>query len=90
MTETTKMPTLETTKAQLIAEACEEITAEEFLIKFDYLLEVALRMAQRSSQRDIENPDCPPGIRVMAREDKETWQVFADTIDRLTSKGGAK
>ena len=79
---------LETTKAQLIAEACKDLTAQEFLNKFDHLLELALRMAQRSSQRDIENPDCPTRIRVVAREDKETWQVFADTIDRLTSKGG--
>jgi hypothetical protein len=74
---------LQTIKARKIAKACESITAEEFLCRFDHLLMLAMRMAERTSQRDIDNPDCPSGIRGTAMEDKETWQVFADTIDRL-------
>ena len=75
---------LQTIKARKIAKACEGITAEDFLSRFDHLLMLAMRMAEASSQRDIVNPDCPSGVRGMATEDKETWQVFADTIDRLS------
>lgn len=74
---------LQTIKARKIAKACESITAEDFLSRFDHLLMLAMRMAETSSQRDIANPDCPSSVRNMATEDKETWQVFADTIDRL-------
>ncbi len=79
-----KTNNLQTIKAQRIAEVCEGITAEEFLSKFDHLLMVAMRMAESASQADIDNPACPSSVRGMATEDKETWQVFADTIDRLS------
>jgi len=75
---------LQTIKARKIAKACESITAEDFLSRFDHLLMLAMRMAEATSQRDIANPDCPSSVRNMAMEDKETWQVFADTIDRLS------
>lgn len=78
--------TLQTIKARKIAKACEGITAEEFLRKFDHLLLVALRMAESVSRADISNPECESGIRGAAMEDVETWQVFAETIERLTTE----
>lgn len=78
------MNTLQTIKARKIAEACEGITAEEFLSKFDHLLFVALRLAELSSHRDSVDASASSSLRGKALEDKETWQVFAETIDRLS------
>ena len=50
---------LQTIKARKIAKACESITAEDFLSRFDHLLMLAMRMAEATSQRDIANPIAP-------------------------------
>lgn len=75
---------LQTIKARKIAKACESITAEDFLSRFDHLLFVALRLAEISSRRDSVDASASSSLRGTALEDKETWQVFADTIDRLS------
>ena len=72
---------LQTKEARKVAKACEGITAEEFLSKFYHHLITGMRMARLGSERDMNNPACP--VRRLAKEDYETWAVYADTIERL-------
>ena len=72
---------LQTKEAQKVAKVCEGITAEDFLNKFYHHLMVGMRMARLGSERDMNNPACP--VRRRAKEDFETWGVYADTIERL-------